>query len=903
LFVARISGHVLAGTLPDRAALAEPQVLTAGACLGPYEIRQAIGAGGMGEVYRAWDRRLARDVAIKVLPACLGEDPAALLRFEREARAIAALSHPNVLAIHDIGEHEGGAYVITEFLDGMTLRSRLQQGPLSLEQTLGYARQIAAGLEAAHAKGIVHRDIKPENLFLTRQGTVKILDFGLARQTKPPTPEDVTVSLPTPPGSVTGTVGYISPEQVRGMPADARSDIFSFGCVLYEMLRGAPPFRRRTSVETLMAILREDPEPLNGEVPASILSIVTRCLAKNPESRFNTAADLAFVLEALPDPVSSSRSGKSIVRANRGAVLSVVAAVVLLTVVMFAWQSSDSADSPNDPAAPAPLSPMFTHLTSEGAESSPSLSPDGRWFVYVSGRSGNADIYLQAVGGQLPINLTADSPANDWQPAYSHDGERIVFRSERDGGGLFIMGRTGEGVRRIARTGYNPSWSPDAREVVFGTGAANRGLLTLGRAELMAVTVATGTARIIDTPGDALQPSWSPRGHRIAYWTTFDGIWTVPARSGTGDAVRVTDFLGWNPVWSRGGDHLYFVSERGGSMNLWRIAIDEVSGRPIGAPQQVTVPSPYVGDLSYAAAADRLIFSSYVIARNIEQIAFDSDRGGPQGEPRAVTRGSRSWGVHEPSRDGRWVAIVTEVANRCGGGTMFIARADGSDLRQVTIDGFRGVGGVSWSPDSRRIAVNGTFDETGQHGIWTIGADGSDVRLVRHEAFHPLWSPDGLRVSFHGLAGELTGIFDLTRPEGPDNPEFLPALTTGGTTFDAWSWSPDGQFLSGNSLEAIGSGEHSGIVLYSLDSGTYERLTDFGSQPSWSPDGRWIVFAHEGRLFSVDRHAGATGEFLTLGPDILSEPKFSSDGRQVYFSRRVGGGDIWLASLDGAGAR
>ena len=874
--------------------------LTAGAALGPYEIRQAIGAGGMGEVYRAWDRRLERDVAVKVLPACLGEDPVALLRFEREARTIAALSHPNVLAIYDVGEHEGVPYVITELLDGMTLRARMQQAPLTLEQTLGYARQIVTGLEAAHAKGIVHRDIKPENLFVTTQGVVKILDFGLARQARPPTPADATMSLPTPPGSITGTVGYISPEQVRGMAADDRSDVFSFGCVFYEMLRGKPPFRRRTAVETLTAILRDDPEPLDENIPSSLASIVIRCLAKDPEGRFNSVADLAFVLEAQPGPASSTRFREPIVGARRGAVLSVTAAAVLLTVGTFAWKSSDPGhprSATPETAAPAPLAPSFTHLTSEpGWEAQPSLSPDGRWLVYVSAASGNADIYLQASGGQRTINLTADSEDDDSQPAFSPDGDRIVFRSDRDGGGLFVMGRTGEGVRRITEGGFHPSWSPDGREVVYST----RGEIRLGpvvKGELSAVTVATGRTRQIPTQRDAVQPAWSPNGLRIAFWSGMEGIWTIPATA-EGEAVQLTDFVSANPVWSHDGRHIFFVSGRGGSMNIWRIALDERSGNPLGTPQPITVPSTHVADLSHAAASDRLVYSSYTSSSNIHRVAFDSDRGVVRGEPMAVTTGTREWSSFEPSRDGQWIVGARECH-------LFVVRADGSGLREIVMEGLFPLGNGSWkSHEARRIAFNSslTGDRT---GLWTVELDGSDLQLIRPEVMHPVWSPDGRRVAFHGHSGtaQTTGILDVTRPEGPDNPNVLPVLTTGGTSLDPWSWSPDGHRIAGHSLEYIATGMHPGIVVWTPETKAYEKLTDFGGRPSWSPDDRWIVFSDQDELYVLDLRTRITRGILSLKSDSLRYPRVSGDGEHLYFLRANTEGDIWMVSFDTPGEK
>src|SRR5438552_9597207 len=276
--------------------------LSAGRRLGPYEIRSPLGAGGMGEVYRARDSRLDRDVAVKVLPEGLIEDGEALARFEREAKAVAALSHPNILAIHDFGREGGIAYAVMELLEGETLRDRLDAGSIAQRKALDWALQIAQGLAAAHDRGIVHRDIKPQNVFVTRDGLVKILDFGLVKVAGPADSEGLT-NAPTTPGTKTGmilgTVGYMSPEQVRGAPTDHRSDIFSLGTVLYELLTGERAFRKDSDVETMMAILRRDPlESAAGRaLPPEIEEIVAHCLEKSPEERFQSARDLAFALK------------------------------------------------------------------------------------------------------------------------------------------------------------------------------------------------------------------------------------------------------------------------------------------------------------------------------------------------------------------------------------------------------------------------------------------------------------------------------------------------------------------------------------------------------------------------------------------------------------------------------
>ncbi|MGA3349975.1 MAG: serine/threonine-protein kinase, partial [Candidatus Sulfotelmatobacter sp.] len=289
--------------------------LRSGTKLGPYEIQSPIGAGGMGEVYRARDSRLNRDVAIKVLPASFSADQERLQRFALECRATAALNHPNILSIFDIGEDHAAPYVVSELLEGETLRDRLREGPLTSRKAIDYARQIANGLAAAHEKGITHRDLKPENLFITNDGRVKILDFGLAKLTHPEADQSgdaPTQQIATDAGTVMGTVGYMAPEQVRGKPADPRSDIFAFGAILYEMLSGKRAFHGDSPVDTMSAILKEDPPDLtetNRNISSALERIVRHCLEKNPAERFQSARDLAFNLEALTDVSSSSRGG------------------------------------------------------------------------------------------------------------------------------------------------------------------------------------------------------------------------------------------------------------------------------------------------------------------------------------------------------------------------------------------------------------------------------------------------------------------------------------------------------------------------------------------------------------------------------------------------------------------
>ena len=497
--------------------------LAAGTKLGPYEILAPLGAGGMGEVYRARDTRLNRDVAIKVLPEALANDADRLGRFEQEARTIAALNHPNILGIHDIGTHRGAPFLVSEFLEGQTLREKLESGPLPVRRAIEYGLGIAQGLAAAHEKGIVHRDLKPENVFVTRDGRVKVLDFGLAKLVTPEKSHETVVTLMSPatlPGMVMGTVGYMSPEQVRGEPSDARSDIFSFGAVLYEMLTGKRAFKRATSAETMTAILREEPPELSDtgwQGPLALQRIVARCLEKSVERRFQSASDLAFAIESLSG-ISTTKSVPQPKSSRAWLPWVVAAALVMGTAV---WEMSRPAAPPPNPLEKA----RFTRVTDfESVEAA--ISPDGRFVAFVSDHDGPFDVWLTQVGtgrminltqgnaGPLPgplrnvgfsgdgseiwigggdvgmrlrlMPLTGGAPRNFLgekaaNPAWSPDGERIVYHNFTNGDPMFVADRTGANALKIfgdqpALHNHFPTWSPDGRWIYFvhGTPATSR---------------------------------------------------------------------------------------------------------------------------------------------------------------------------------------------------------------------------------------------------------------------------------------------------------------------------------------------------------------------------------------------------------------------------------------------
>jgi serine/threonine protein kinase/WD40 repeat protein len=880
--------------------------LAPGTRLGAYEILGALGSGGMGEVYRARDTRLGREVALKVLAARVATNEGARERFERESKAVAALSHPNILALYDVGLDGETAWAVTELLEGQTLRKTLLPGSLPLHKALDYAMQVGKGLVAAHEKGIVHRDLKPENLFVTRSGHVKILDFGLAKlslaESDGSGPAGLSNEGQTEPGRILGTVGYMSPEQARGQPADARSDIFSLGAILFEMLSGQRAFHKDSGIDTLSAILKEEPPDLvltNRLVPPGLERLVRHCLEKDPALRYQTARDLVFDLETLAsDSLSGSRgaavpSGHARLWTRSRAVLSM--ALVAGLAAGAAWIAATRLRG----RAPGPPRPTFQRLTSQpGAEFKPALSPDGESVAFVSSASGKKDIWIQRVASEKAIDLTADSPADETDPSFSPDGSLIAFHSERDGGGLFVMGPAGESVRRVTAGGFSPDWTPDGKEIVYADEEIGSPLLR-SRSKLWAANVASGQKRLL-LETDGVEPAVSPHGLRVAYWglkgdTAQRDVYTVPlAGLKEGEtAVAVTDdaAVDVSPFWSPDGKTLYFGSDRAGSFNLWRVPIDERTGRIGGEPEPVTLPTTwegiFPGSFRGARSRSRIAFTAPAELMTIEKLALDPRTLEPAGPPAVLRRGSTMFLDLEVSPDGSTLATRTQGATE----NLCVLTADGASLRQLTRDAFRNRW-ARWAPDGQRIFFYS--NRSGAYGVWTIKPDGSDMTRVpglpEASWAAPVPSPDGTLIAL----GRPSTSHVVIVPLAPGAPGATPApLEIEGKW--AWDWSPDGRELLVSRRGAVSA---SGVLLCRVPDGRCEVLAPNAEQGRFFPDGRHVGYVERGAIHVIDMRTRATRTLLsTKGDSPVIRFCISHDGRSLYLLRDVSEGDIWIATF------
>ena len=880
--------------------------LAPGTKLGPYEILAPLGAGGMGEVYRARDARLGREVAVKVLPERFADDPEAMARFEREGRAVAGLSHPNILALHDAGQQQGVSFAVMELLEGQTLREELQEGRIPPRRAADYARQTADGLAAAHEKGVVHRDLKPENLFVTRDGRVKILDFGLARLTPFSETADTnspTAAVATEPGAILGTVGYMSPEQVRGKPVDARSDIFALGAVLYEMLTGRRAFARETAAESMTAILREEPEEIGdsgGRISASLDHIVRRCLEKKPEQRFQSARDLAFAIsEASGFSSASGRSPDSAAATPHlrwRAALWPAAALALAAGAYLAGRRLA-------PEAGAAEGWSFRQLTFGGSATLPSLSPDGQQFLSVRREGKELDIFLQRVGGQNAVNLTRGSGFDNTEPAFSPDGAHVAFHSERDGGGIYVMGATGESVRRIADGGSSPSWSPDGASLVFMTTDQQDPYHFGTPGDVLTVELQSGRKRALLTghgfDATFTRPTWSPHGLRIAlYGVVGPGaqrdLYTLDATAENPKPVRLTNDkpLDWAPVWAPDGRSIYFGSDRGGTLDLYRIGVDEATGKATSEPQRVSVPAGSAGPFSLSRDGSRIAFEVDSTNYGIQRFSFDPARRELGEPPKTILAGLPVTSYVAASPEGSRLLFQAGVTRE----GLYTCDTNGGDLTQLTDDEFKNRQ-PRWTAGGKRILFYST--RGGPYEIWEMGVDGGQAKALTSPSLGyclaDIPTPEGERVATLLTTGNSSRLVILRRqPDGQYVPEKLPGPLPAEGEFP-FRWSPDRRLLLLIGLK--------GVAIYSLETGSSEPISNpTGIGGAWISDD--LLIYGEGSnaatggsaLLLYDRKTKTRKLLHSFPPEVSlgNEVDLSPDGRGLYVISNFSRSEIWM---------
>jgi len=882
--------------------------------LGPYRIDAPLGAGGMGEVYRARDTKLDRDVAVKVLPAHLAEAPEALARFEREAKSVAALSHPGILAIHDFGREGATSFAVMELLEGETLRQRLAGGALPLRKAVDYAGQIAQGLAAAHARSVIHRDLKPENLFVTGDGRIKILDFGLARHDTAAgrgadDTHSPTLGRATDPGTVLGTVGYMSPEQVRGHAADARSDIFSFGAVLHEMLTGRRAFQRDTAAETMTAILKEEPAALASGIdttavglPPGLARLVSRCLEKNPEERFQSARDLGFALEAA-STASSSHAFPIPARSRRE---------WWLRALPLAWVAAGvlvGALAMKRLGAPAPAEPPRTRpLTFSGQDRDPAASPDGRLVAFASTRDGVSRIWIKQIqgGGEAPLTAGPDR-----FPRFSPDGSSVLFiRTEGTRRSAYRIGLVGGEPRQLLEDAFHADWSPGGTEVAFlrlrraasaEASAPSRRISVVGVREL-----ASGREReLYTTEGRALSGlRVSPDGRTLA---VLEGALINNSRSElvlidvASGSVRKGTAPG-NPlgcvVWSgaaelalaRAGSPL--GDGTGSSGRVFLLDPARASERTLLFASGLF---PLAGTDSRSGTCDvlgpgRLVLDQIEWRMNLSEVGLAA---GPQ-PPRPLTSGNSRDRQPAYSPDGSRVVFSS---NRSGNMDLWVLETRTGALRQLTDDPAQDWD-PGFTPDGRHVLWSS--DRSGHLEIWIAGADGSGARQVSQDgvdAENPNATPDGRFVVYTSGNPERLGLWRV-RPDGTDAQRLVDAAVL------VPEIAPHGR----HALFVADAGESRRLIrVAEVETGTLVPFEIEVSWPPsasnqilfgrarWTPDGRRIAFIGanaEGRSgvflqdFVPGRDTSATRRAVAgFAPDVLTESLgVSPDGKSLVVS-------------------
>jgi eukaryotic-like serine/threonine-protein kinase len=909
--------------------------ISAGERFGHYEILSPLGAGGMGEVWRARDTHLGRDVAIKVLPAAYASDINRLRRFEQEARATSALNHPNILTVHDLGLHDGAPYIVAELLEGEELRAALKRGAIPLLRTLDYAQQVAQGLAAAHAKGIVHRDLKPENLFITTDGFVKILDFGLAKL-RPPEPELAAASdaptqrKVTDPGAVMGTANYMSPEQARGQDVDARSDIFSLGLVLYEMLAGQPPFTGVNALDIIGAILNQEPAPLRQfapDMPAELQRIVTKALRKDREERYQHVKDLLLDLKDLKQelefvaklkgiqaqsadvsPVATA-SQQSEVATNEVAARTTSSAeiilgeikrhklgafiglVVIVACVVGMVYGLYHFSRPRQ-ALTRFQTVKLTQLTAMGNVNGASISPDGKFMAYAVTEDSQHSLWAKSIATGSAVQIVPPSPAGLGNTAFSPDVNYIYYTAAENDAlvSLYqvpVLGGVSKKIVTDIRSTI--SFSPDGKQMAF---------LRSYPFKPMKLFVAQADGSNERALGGEIvgghSVSWSPDGQTIAFGASTGGSPLYSEQSVYGadletGAVQALTTQTWGTVyrvvWFSDGNGLALVAgEKGAPTQIWQIAL------PSGEARRITndLNSYLESSLSLTANSKSLLTVQTQTASTLYTAPANDLR-----QAKAVTlRDNKIAGTQGLSLtpDGRILYVSTLSGNR----DIWIANSDGSNPRQLTDSPARDRS-PAVSPDGRYIAFE--TDRTGKFAIWRMDMDGGNLLQITqgNTAGKPTFSPDG-RWIVYGVS------------ESDSRPQIWKAPIVGGAAVrltDQYSYfasvSPDNKLIA-----CFVADMRAKIGLFPFEGGAPVKVLDAPPSPIlkpplWSPDGRRLILAsaRDGGLWRVSIDGGAPQQILRsdgVNHEHILDFDLSRDGKLFLIARGTTSRDAVLIS-------
>jgi serine/threonine-protein kinase len=884
--------------------------LAPGQKLGPYAITAPLGKGGMGEVWRATDTRLQRDVAIKVLPAEVTGDTARLARFEREAQLLAALNHPNIAAIHGLEEADGKPFLVLELVPGEDLSERLRRGPLPVDEAIEVARQVAEALEEAHERGVVHRDLKPANVKLTPDGKVKVLDFGLAKAW---TSEAASGSAPdlsqsptlahtgTAAGMILGTAAYMSPEQARGKSVDKRSDVWAFGVLLHELLTGRPLFSGETVSDVLAAVLTREPDwaALPAATPAGVRRLLQRCLERDPRRRLRDIGEARIALSTPVEPPAPVEAGVPATR-PRWLVPAALAAAALAFAAGYALRRPVPAVAP--PVAP---DTVLRQLTFEpGLEAEPSFSPDGNYVAYTTNDQGSLDVVVMPIAGG-PLRRLAATPVDEAQPAWSPDGTQIAFTSAREHGGrlgsvnglsalsTFVQGQGGDvflapaaggpAVKLVERASF-PAWSPDGQSIVFQSDRS-------GYWDIWTVSARGGEPRPLTNDADIdYQPSWSPDGKWVAYASVVRqalGQLKLVASDGSG-AIRVVKVPAQavvSPAWSPDGAWIYYAA--GGTVTASTTSLTRVSVASAGAAtplvQRLTLGASADIDPDVAASGRRLAYGGVRYAPDLWVLDVAS------GALRQRTSTSCLEDYPDPSPDGRTLVFHSD---RTSEARLYTLELDGGAWQPIT-EGRATM--PRWSPDGRTVAYLRYAQDAVAIAVQAVG-DLTVRELVSVPNSSgglqgPVWAPDGKSVAY----GHTTGDGWSIRVVGLAGNSREIAAPGGTAMFPTWS--PDGRLVAfqreKDGPRAIWVAPVDGGEARAISSGTREL-----SHPQWSktdPDRILVVVEHKNLgVLSV-----ATGAVTPLthyddSTRYVDYPSWSRDGKQVYFSMTLKVGDLFL---------